>query len=441
MSPAPVATTHPRNTTHPEVGPPLLALGVDFRTAPIELRERVALDPREAEALQLRLMASSEIAEAFVLSTCNRTELYLRPEDGDAAFKLALDRALGERAPEIVEGGRYFVLHDREAARRLLAVAAGLESMVLGEPEILGQVKQAADLAADLGSTGPILQRLLRTAMKAGRRARSETEIGAGAISLGYAVVELARRIFDRIDHQRALLVGAGDMATLAATALFEREILSLAFANRGNQRAERFQEEFPQSERLAMEERYQYLAVADLLVVATRADEPIFTLAPFREVVQRRRSRPLLVVDLGLPRNVEAEIGSLPNVFLHDIDSLRGLIDRNLDRRRAEVPAVESIVGTELRHFLDWYERREAEPLVAQLQRQAEGIRRREVELAKESIPAEYHEELDRLTRSLVRRVLHHPSRQLRHGVGEGSRAHLELIRRLFQLDEEREP
>ncbi|MBZ0111316.1 MAG: glutamyl-tRNA reductase [Thermoanaerobaculia bacterium] len=444
MSPSRTLPEEPAIRSGSEVtessGPSLLTLGVDFRTAPLELRERVAMTPSEAEELQLRLMASDEIAEALVLSTCNRTEVYLRPEDDETAFRLALELTFGRRAPEIVEQGRHFVLHDREAARRLLTVAAGLESMVLGEPEILGQVKQAGDVAASLGSTGPILRQLVRTALHTGRRARKETEIGVGAISLGYAVVELGRHIFNRLEDRRALIIGAGETGGLAATALSERGVRELSFANRGDARAETFLQRFPQARRIPFEERYEHLAVNDLLVVATAAEEPLFERSDLERVVQQRKSRPLLIVDLGVPRNVDSEAGELENLFLHDIDSLRGLIERNLDRRRAEVAQVEAIVGNELRRFLDWYRGLEAEPLVAQLQRRAEKIRRREVENVAKSFPPELHDDLHRLTRSLVRRLLHHPSHQLRRGDEETGREHLDLVRRLFQLDEDSE-
>ena len=432
------ATTQERSVD--ATGPPLLGLGVDFRTAPLDLRERVSMSATQAEELQLRLMASPDIAESFVLSTCNRTEVYLRPLNHKTAFQLALDLALGQGAPEIVEQGRYFVLHDREAARRLLAVASGLESMVLGEPEILGQVKQAFDVSEALGSTGSVLRRLVRTAIGAGRRARAETEIGAGAISLGYAIVELGRQIFTRLEDSRVLVVGAGETGSLAATALLERGVQDLSFANRGDERAHNFQKQFPRAHRVPLEERYEHLAVTDLLVVATGSDEPLFTRPQLDDVVRLRKSRPLLIVDLGVPRNVSGDASGLENVFLHDIDALREIIDRNLDRRRAEVPRVEAVVGSELRRFLEWYRSLEAEPLVVQLQKQAERIRRREIANVADSFPPELHEDLNRLTRSLVKRILHHPSHQLRHSMDTDLGERLATVRQLFQLEDDPE-
>ncbi len=225
--------------------PPLLLVGTDFRCSPIELRERVALGKEEAEKTLVHLLARSEIAEAFLLSTCNRTELYLQPRDEDLAYQAALEMVFLAREPELERPGRLYVKRNGEAARHLLAVAGGLESMVLGEPEILGQVKAAAALAEAIGAEGPVLKRLLRSAITAGKRTRQETAIAAGAVSIGYAIVELARQIFSGLDDCRVLLIGAGEIARSVARPLIERGARELRVANRGGERARQFQEEF----------------------------------------------------------------------------------------------------------------------------------------------------------------------------------------------------
>ncbi|HEV3075612.1 MAG TPA: hypothetical protein VHB47_14420, partial [Thermoanaerobaculia bacterium] len=194
-------------------GPSLLLLGIDHHTVPIELRERVAYGHDEAEKMLVHLLARSAIAEALLLSTCNRTEVVLQPRDEEEAYRAALDLVFLARAPEVERPGLLYVKRNQGAARHLLSVACGLESMVLGEPEILGQVKQAAALAEAVGAAGPVLRRLLRCALAAGRRARQETAISAGAVSLGYAVIELARNIFRDLDDCRVLLIGAGEIA------------------------------------------------------------------------------------------------------------------------------------------------------------------------------------------------------------------------------------
>ncbi len=418
-------------------GPPLLLLGLDFRTAPIELRERVAYAQDEAEKMLVHLLARPEIAEAMLLSTCNRTEVVLQPRDEEGAYRSALELVFLGRAAELERPGLLYVKRHDAAARHVLAVASGLESMVLGEPEILGQVKQAAALAEAVGAAGPVLRRLLRSALAAGRRARRETAIAGGAVSLGYAVVELARNIFSKLDDCRVLLLGAGEMARSVARSLGERGVRELRVANRSAERVRQFLAEFPQATPVPFAERAAALAAADLVIASTGADEPVITRAHLTAAKVGRRGRPLLVVDLGVPRNVEPAAGKVENVFLHPIDSLEHLIQRNLKRRKEEVPQVEEIVDQELALFHAWYRSLQAEPLIALLQKQAEHIRRRELAEALPHFPAGLHEHLDLLTRSLVRKILHHPSSRLRGRDGTEHLPRLDLVRELFHLDD----
>jgi glutamyl-tRNA reductase len=419
--------------------PPLLLVGTDFRCAPIELRERVSCTGEEAEHALVHLLARHGVAEAFLLSTCNRTEIYLQPQDEDAAYQTVLDLIFLKKAPDLEKPGRLYVKRNGEAAHHLLAVASGLESMVLGEPEILGQVKQQAALAEHVGSTGPVLRRLLRSALSAGARARQETAITAGAVSLGYAVVELARNIFSGLEECRVLIIGAGEIARSVARPLVERGAQELKVANRSPERARRFQEEIPQAQILSFEERLDAVRTADVVIATTGADEPIFTRKQLKQAIaESRRNRPLLVVDLGVPRNVEPSAARLENVFLHTIDSLDLLIQKNLKRRKEEVPRVEEILDQELQHFRSWVRGLEAEPIIAQMQKQAERIRQHELAEAFARFPAETHADLERLTRALVRKILHHPSTQLRGRDGNQDLSRLDLVRELFRLDDE---
>ena len=438
---APTDRPHPRDAadrTAGRVDPPLLLVGTDFRCSPIELRERVAYGTHDSEELLVHLLARPGIAEAVLLSTCNRTEIYLLPTDEDAAYQTAQELVFLRREPELERPGRLYVQRSGEAARHLLAVASGLESMVLGEPEILGQVKQAAALAEAVGASGTVLRRLLRTAAEAGSRARQETALAEGAVSLGYAAVELARNIFSDLAGCRVLLIGAGETARLAARALTERGVRDLRVANRTPERAQQFREEFQQAELVPFEERATAVRDADLVVVSTGADEPVLTRRQLTEAMSARRSRPLLVVDLGVPRNVEPAASRIGNVFLHSIDSLEHLIQRNLKLRKEEVPRVEEILEQELGRFRAWYRGLEAEPLVARLQKQAERIRSEELAEVLHRFPPETHADLDRLTRSLVRKILHHPSARLRARSGDDL-PRLDLVRELFKLDDDR--
>jgi glutamyl-tRNA reductase len=445
------------NPTAPELSgdaasgrfPQLLLVGTDFRLSPLALRERVAYDAGGAEELLVHLLARDAVAEASVLSTCNRTEVYVVPRHAsqdlprhqDGAYRTVVETAFLARAPEIESDGRLAVRRDAEAARHLLRVAAGLESMVLGEPEILGQVRQAHEIAEGVGSSGPLTRRLLRSAAETGRRARSETAVSTGAVSLGYAVVELARNIFSDLGEAGVLVLGAGETARQVVRNLLDRGARRVQVANRGRERAERLAAEMPGVEVLPLEERWSALESVDVVVATTSSDQPLLTVAGMREALARRPARPLLVVDLGVPRNVEEAVGRLGTVFLHSLDSLDVLIQRNLKRRREEVPRVEEIVEQELARFTAWYRGLAVEPLVARLQKQAEEVRRRELAQALARFPPDTHQDLDRLTRSLVRKILHHPSSRLRNGGAAGAGEDLErldLVRELFHLDEE---
>lgn len=417
--------------------PSLLLVGTDFRCSPLELREKVSFNKEETEEVLVHLLARSEVAEAYLLSTCNRTELYLQPRDEEEAYQAALGMVFLRRVPELERPGRLYVKRNGDAARHLLGVASGLESMVLGEPEILGQVKQAAGMAEAVGAAGPVFRRLLRSAATAGARSRQETEISAGAVSLGYATVELARNIFSGLEDCRVLLLGAGEIARSVARPLVERGARELRVANRSFERARQFQEEFPGAQILSFEERLAAARTADLVIASTGADEPILTRRHIQEAMSHRPTKPLLVVDLGVPRNVEAAASKVENVFLHTIDSLDNLIQRNLKRRKEELPRVEEIIDQEISHFRAWFRSLEAEPLIARLQKQAEKIRRQELAEALARFPTETHEDLERLTRSLVRKILHHPSNRLRARDGEDL-SRLDLVRELFHLDDD---
>jgi glutamyl-tRNA reductase len=414
--------------------PRLLLVGVDHRCAPLALRERVAYDAGESRALLRRLMSSPDVAEACLLSTCNRTEVYLLPGRDADAYRLALDQVLTGKAPEIEAQGRFYVKRGAQAARHLLEVACGLRSMVLGEPEILGQVKSAARQAEDALTSGAVLQRLLRSAVTAGGRARHETSISAGAVSFGYALADLARHYFDRLDGCSVLMLGAGETARQVARNLIERGVRELSVSNRSRSRAEAFIRDFPECRLLSSGERGSALAAADVVVSTTSASRPVLGRAELERALAARPARPLLVADLGVPRNVEAGAGQLDGLVLLDVDSLEVLISRNLDRRREEVPRALRIIERELELFLSWYRGLAAESLVEALQKRAEEIRRQEVEGVRGDFPAETHHHLERLTRSLVRKLLHHPSTHLRST--RGTEVRLAAARDLFKLD-----
>ncbi len=418
--------------------PQLLLIGIDHRSAPLALREKVTYGDEEGDQLLSRLLADEAIAEACLLSTCNRTELYLRPHREEQAYRNGLEIAFLERAPEIEREGRFYVKHGGEVARHLLEVASGLQSMVLGEPEILGQVKKAAERATGNQAAGPLIQRLLRVAISCGGRARAETAITSGSVSFGYAVVDLARSIFRDLGSCRVLLLGVGEISMQVARALSEQGASQLSIANRTAERATSFAQRLGSAHTVAWDQRVAAAAQADVVVASTGANEPVLTRGDLESALGTGRRRPLLLVDLGVPRNIDPGAGELENAFLQDIDSLERLISQNLVRRRAEIPRVQEILDHELRLLEGWIRGLDAEPLVASLFRRAELLRRGEIETARERFPEHTHEELDRLTRALVRKLLHHPSQRMRKLEADDTST-LSLARHLFQLDDEK--
>lgn len=424
---------HPLIAQAPGV-PRLLLIGVDHRSAPLELREKVSFDGEDGGQLMRRLVDRPEIHEAVLLSTCNRTELYLLPEDEAVAYRVAMQETLLSRAPEIEAEGRFYVKRGLEAAQHLFEVASGLQSMILGEPEILGQVKQAAAAGRSCRSSGTVLTQLLKQAIGAGGRVRRETALGSGSVSFGYAVVDLARNIFSRLDSCKILLIGAGEMSRQVARSLKEKGVRELAVCNRGFDRLEAFRELFPEAQTFPFDQRHRLVTDYDVVVASTGADEPVLRSDDLQQAMAQRPSRPLLAVDLGVPRNIDPAAGELENLFLQDIDSLEHLIHQNLRRRREEVPRAQEILERELLRFQGWHHSLEAEPVIADLQRWAEEVRQREVASIRERLPEAVGADVDALTRSLVRKLLHHPSHTLRKG---GDAEALQWARRLFRLED----
>ncbi len=425
---------HPLSGDTSDQAPSLLMIGIDHRCAPLALREKVSFRAEDGEALMRSLVTRPEVREVVLLSTCNRTELYLLPQEEASAYRMALSDVFLARAPEIESEGRFYVKRGSEAAQHLFEVASGLQSMVLGEPEILGQVKHAAAASNSCRSSGTVLRQLLKRAIGAGGRVRRETALGSGSVSFGYAVIDLARNIFSRLDSCKVLLIGAGEMSRQVARSFKEKGIRDLAVCNRGGSRLEAFHALFPDAQTVPYDDRQARVADFDVVVTSTGAEEPIFHHSDMRRAMQLRKSRPMLAVDLGVPRNIDPQAGDLENLFLQDIDSLEALIHQNLRRRREEVPRAQEILDRELARFQDWHRSLAAEPVIGSLQRWAESLRQRELAAARKRWPEEVAAEVDAMTRSLVRKLLHHPSIELRTG---GDSETLQWARRLFRLEE----
>ena len=421
----------------------VLVVGLSHRTAPVGLRERVDFQGRVEAALRA-LAARGSTHEAVVLSTCNRAEVYAACEEvGPARADLGafvsefhgVDR--GELAPHIYD------MIDLDAARHLLSVAAGLDSLVVGEPQILGQVKEAHTLATGAQTVGPVLNRLFHSSFAAGKRVRTETGLASGAVSVSFAAVALARKIFGDLKGRTVLVVGAGEMGKLTARHMKAQGVQQVTIVSRTMAHAARTAEAIGGAGAAPWEEMDARLGASDIVITATGAGTTILTKAHIDTVMRARRNRPLFIIDIAVPRDVEPTAGEIEQVFLYNIDDLQATVRENLARRASEVLRAESIVAEEVGKFGVWLRSRGAIPTVVALRQKFENIRRAELErldFKLSALPPEARPEaracVDEITRLIVEKLLLTPTEQLK-GLGDQDTlaTYAEALTRLFGL------
>lgn len=417
----------------------LYLLGLSHKTAPVEVREKLALSPeRLPQALQfLRRVAGMQ--EAAILSTCNRAEIYAV---GDAAAGARLESFLDEfhHVPARALQDCLYRGHDAQSARHLFRVASGVESLVLGEHEILGQIKSAFEIARQSGTSSKVLDELFRRAIACGKRTRTESAIGRGALSVGSASVELAKQIFGPLSGHTILILGAGKMSARTAKTLVDSGAKCVLVANRTFEKAQELAAQFgPDGHAVKWEEFPQRLSEADIVIASTRAPGHIVKASHVAEAMRKRRHRPLFLVDIAVPRDIDPQAHHLDNVFVYDIDDLQGVVNANLAQRTLELPLVESIIESEVENWQKWYRARAAQPVMAALARQGAEIREREVEATLAQLPnlSEREREIVKaLAKSIEGKILHAPLRHLREA-GESGSGDVEAIQRAFRLEE----
>ena len=420
----------------------LLLLGMSHRTAPLELRERYAVDdPRPALE---KLVAAPEVEEAVLLSTCNRVEAVVATHRPDAArlrLRSLIERDLpaGERPSAAALEAALYEHRDGNAVRHVLRVACSVDSLVVGEPQILGQVKDAYRAAVDCGACGPILGRLFQRAFATAKRVRNETRIAEGPVSVARVAVDLARQIFERLDDKEALLVGAGEMIELALERLRAQGLARVRVANRTPARAAALAERFDASAH-GLGELAELLVHSDVVLTCIAGGQPVLTPELVQGALRRRHRRPIFAIDIGVPRNVHPDVEALDGVYVYDLDDLFGVAEANAAERRREVVLAERIVLDEQRRFEGWLTALAAVPTIRALRARAEAVRRREVErgLAGLSLGDREREAVEALSRAIVNKLLHAPLSRLRQAQeGKAGLAHLEAARSLFALDE----
>lgn len=418
----------------------LLALGISHKTAPVQLRERLAFTEAEANDFAALATATAEVREAVTISTCNRTEVYLvvgDPVRAEADVLGLLAQRAGIRLTELAEA--IYSPRNCDAARQLFRVTAGLESMVVGEAEIQGQVKRAYEAALRAGHTGALTNRLFSAALTTGKRVRSETGIGSSRISVPSVAVELARTVLGTLDERHVVILGAGETSELTAQALADQGAGTIFVANRHADRALSLAQRFGGSV-VGLDGLPDQLLRADIVLSSTSSPHPIVGHEELELVVGQRGGRPLLLIDIAVPRDIDARCGDLEGVTLYDIDDLQEVVARNLSNRAGEAPRAQEIVEDEIHRFARWLGQLDVLPTVAALREHGDALV--EQVLAEnagrwESASPRDLARIEAIARGVANRLLHEPTIRLRGLSQERSHASLELVRELFALRE----
>jgi glutamyl-tRNA reductase len=386
----------------------LILVGINHRSAPIEIREQVALSEEEVRDVLSRTRSEGVLSEVLVLSTCHRTEFYgLSLDNGVAELYIRNILDSRKRIELNKHPGYAYTLKESESARHLFRVAAGLDSIILGEAQILGQVKQAYKMAVESGTNGIILNRLLHTAATVGKRVRTETRLGGGAVSVAGAAAELAAKIFQDLSARSVLLVGVGEMGKLTARHMMERGVSRLTIANRTFSKADFLAREMG-GRAVPLDRLDEAMISADIVISSTASTESIVDVDLMRSVLAKRARPPIYIIDIAVPRDFDPEIGHLDGVFLHNMDSMNLLVKKNIEKRRKEIPIAESIVEQELESFVSWRRSLVATPAIKRLRERIEEIRSQEVARHRKRFCKEDGAQVDRMTESMVNKILH---------------------------------
>jgi len=395
----------------------LFAVGLSHRTAPVELRESVDFARKGLDAALAELASRGIGRELVVLSTCNRAEIYAVAETDEAPNHIGRFFSDYHDIPPDAISEHLYVHRGSAVARHLFRVAAGLDSLVVGEPQILGQVKAAYAAASDRQFTAALTNRLFHSAFSVGKRVRSETGLGEGAVSVSYAAISLAKKIFGDLKGRTVLILGAGEMAKLTGIHLQSQHVKQITIASRTLQTAQGLASRLD-GIAIPWDRIDAALASADIVVTATGASEPVLTRTRVDDVMRARRHRPLFIIDIAVPRDVEPPVGALDQVFLYNIDDLRTIVQENLARRGAELARAEAIVDDEVAKYTAWMQSREIVPTVVALRQRFEAIRLAELQRLEpklSGLPPDARSRIDEVTRLIVEKLLLTPTEQLK--------------------------
>jgi glutamyl-tRNA reductase len=412
-------------------------LGINHKTAPVALREKVAFNEDRLVAALRTLSRETGVAEVVILSTCNRTEVYWAGSASGAELSQWLERHHGNN---LDLASSLYVHQEQRAVEHAFSVASGLDSMVLGEAQILGQLKDAYRVAQETGSTGPTLNKLFQAAFSAAKRVRSQTKIGANAVSLASATVKLARRMYSDLSAHTALLIGAGEMIGLTARHFAAAGVTRVVIANRTLSRAQAVAAQV-KGHAVDLSQLDKEMAEADIVISCTASPVPLITKAATAAALRTRRRRPIFMVDLAVPRDIEPEVAELEDVYLFSIDDLQQLVDENRQSREAAAGGARLLIGEEVARFLAESRAKDAAPAIRALRQQADTIRQQTVDQARRLLAAgkSTDEVLEFLANTLTNRLLHAPTQALRQASESAELGLAEAVTRLLVEDRDR--
>ena len=419
---------------------PIFAIGLSYHDTPVDLRDAVAVAPQDVHAALKALCDIQGVSEAVLISTCNRTEVYLLA-DAEAPAKAGVVSALsgwGDLEAETVDA-HLFVYQDEEAVRHLFSIASGLDSMIMGEPQIAGQVKDAGAAAMAAESSRTVLNRLFRAAVEASKRARTETEIGAGAVSVSFAAVQLAKKIFGDLSGSTALVLGAGEMSELTALHLVDAGVQGLLVASRTLARAQELADRV-HGQALTWKDALSDLHRADMVISATSAPDHVLHRDEVARAMQKRRNDQMFLIDIAVPRDIDPKVGELYNVLLYDIDDLQSVVGANLQKRQQEAEKARAIVEEEIASFRSWLNSLNVVPTIVALRRHFHGMAENELARAKlAEFDDEQRERVAALLRLCVNKLLHGPQTRLKESADTGDGlAYVDSLVHLFGLPAE---
>lgn len=422
----------------------IVDIGMNHKTAPVELRELVAFGGHNIDEVMNSIGSIQDIKESMVLSTCNRVEILFTTDKEKEAKESVIEflsHVSGIKKEEL--GSTLYIYDNEEAIRHIFRVGASLDSMIVGEPQILGQVKEAYRIAVNHKSSSVILNRLMHRTFSLAKKIRTETDISGSAVSVSFAAVELGKKIFGDLQGKEVLLIGAGEMAELAATYLLNNRIAKILVANRTFSRAVELADHF-HGKAISFEEISDQLLVVDVVITSTASPEPIISFNQVRKTMRGRKNRPLFFIDIAVPRDVEPQVNGIENVFVYDIDDLTGIVESNINKRKGEAVKAERMVDQEVIKFSEWFKTLDVVPTIVALKDKCENIR--QIELKKtlsslDDLTPEQRKGVENLTISIAKKILNDPIVLLKKKEDRTSRnLYLDIARKLFNLDSDSE-